>query len=1130
MPGHWPRVAAWLALPRPALLCSVLLSLGLASAIKAFAADNPADLEFFEQKIRPILVDNCYQCHGQVTTKVKGGLFLTSRDGLRKGGESGPAIVPGDPEASLLIKAVRYGDEKLQMPPKNKRLSADKVADLVAWVKMGAPDPRVSASPLAGANTIPERAKAHWAFQPIREPARPAVHNSAWISTPVDNFILAKLEAAQLTPSPRADARTLIRRAYFDLTGLPPKPEEVAAFVADSSPEAFARVVDHLLASPQYGERWGRHWLDVARYADTKGYVFEEERRYPYSYTYRDYVINAFNQDLPYDQFLKQQIAADLLPLGEDKQPLAALGFLTLGRRFINNIHDIIDDRIDVVCRGTMGLTMACARCHDHKYDPMSTRDYYGLYGIFSSSMEPEEEPLLGTKPEAKLYIEYLAEHNKRTEERKKFIADKEAMVAADLRHKIGDYLLTAHEALVIHDAGKIEGVARKNKLDPDVVRRWMANLETWEKQTNPIFAAWYAFAKLPEKEFAPQAAELAKQVATGTNFAAPLNPLVAKAFSGPAPADLKEVATRYGKLFVETDELWLHAQEGTNKPTALPDPAAESLRQVLYGPDAPPNIPRDQLSRIFDVPTSQKVRELQRKIIELDATHLGAPPRAMAMQDRPNPGNVHVFLRGSPDNQGPEAPRAFPEFLSATNRQPFKQGSGRLELAEAITSRDNPLTARVFANRVWMHHFGASLVTTPSDFGLRAEAPAQLELLDFLAARFMADGWSVKQLHRLLLLSSAYQQSCGDNPEAQRVDPGNQLFWRMNRQRLEFEAMRDTLLSVAGNLDLKPGGHAVNIIEEPTVPRRTVYGYIDRQNLPGLLRSFDFASPDTSNPRRFYTTVPQQALFLMNSPFVIQQSRSLMERPELKAAGLGEEERIRKIYQLAFQREPTPTELQFGKEFLAAPPPPALGGNPSSWLYGYGGFDTNTQRVAKFRKLPHFTGSAFQGGSTLPDPKLGWVMVNNGGGHPGNDQEHAAIRRWVAPRAGTITISGTLSHPAAAGDGVRGRIVASGSGLLGEWLVKESHAETRVEKVTVAEGDKIDFVTDCRENENSDSFNWAPTIRFVADGHAAAAQKMEWNAAEEFGVMDPPRPQPLDRWQKYAQVLLLTNELVFVD
>jgi cytochrome c553 len=395
----------------------IWLALGLAPllAVAAVSTDR-AGIEFFEKHVRPVLADHCYNCHSPGAEKgVKGGLLLDTRDGLLKGGDNGPAIVAGDPEKSLLIKAVRYHDENLQMPPKGKKLSDQQIEDLVAWVKMGAPDPRTGAAQGVKSKT---QSRDHWAFKPVKEPPPPAIKNRKLVQTPVDQFVLAKLEAKGLSLSPRADKRTLIRRVSYDLTGLPPTPEETLAFDADKAPDAFARLVDRLLASPRYGERWGRYWLDIARYADTKGYVFEEERRYPYSYTYRDWVVRAFNEDLPYDQFLIQQIAADLLPLGDDKRPLAALGFLTLGRRFLNNQPDIIDDRIDVVTRGTMGLTVACARCHDHKFDPVPTKDYYSLYGVFASSHEPSEQPLLGSASMQKEYPEYLAERKRRQRSR----------------------------------------------------------------------------------------------------------------------------------------------------------------------------------------------------------------------------------------------------------------------------------------------------------------------------------------------------------------------------------------------------------------------------------------------------------------------------------------------------------------------------------------------------------------------------------------------------------------------------------------------------------------------------------------------------------------------------------------
>ncbi|HAM72731.1 MAG TPA: hypothetical protein DCM86_13905, partial [Verrucomicrobiales bacterium] len=392
----------------PAGLLMLLLSTPLRGA------DERAGMEFFEKHVRPVLVEQCYKCHSSQAEKgVKGGLNLETREGLLKGGENGPAVVPGDVERSLLIKAVRYTDENLQMPPKNRKLGSEEIQNLEAWVRMGAPDPR-SSQGLAKKEPSLDAAHRHWAYQPVREPALPKVKNKSQVRTPVDAFLLASLEPKGLRLSPEADRRTLIRRVSFDLTGLPPGEAEVAAFLADRSPDAYEKLVDRLLASPRYGERWGRYWLDIARYADTKGYVFEEERRYPYSYTYRDYVIRAFNQDLPYDRFLEEQLAADLLPLGDDKRPLAAMGFLTLGRRFLNNPHDIIDDRLDVICRGIMGLTIGCARCHDHKFDPILQTDYYRLQAFFANTAARDDVPLASVE-ELALHRERLAEWEGKT-------------------------------------------------------------------------------------------------------------------------------------------------------------------------------------------------------------------------------------------------------------------------------------------------------------------------------------------------------------------------------------------------------------------------------------------------------------------------------------------------------------------------------------------------------------------------------------------------------------------------------------------------------------------------------------------------------------------------------------------
>ena len=892
------------------------------SDVPAPGVDAPG-IEFFEKKIRPLLADKCYQCHSAEAEKVKGGLVLDTKESLLKGGDTGPALVAGDPEKSLLIKAVRYTDENLQMPPKGKKLSPEQIADLVAWVKMGAPDPRSGQAPIAKFESSSSR---HWAFQPIRQPPFPAVKNARWVSTGMDRFILARLEAQNLEPSAPADKRTLMRRASFDLTGLPPTPEEVDDFLGDHSAEAFVRVVDRLLASRYYGERWGRYWLDVARYADTKGYVFEEERRYPYSYTYRDYVIRALNEDLPFDQFVIQQLAADLLPLGEDKRPLAALGFLTLGRRFLNNEPDIIDDRIDVVTRGTMGLTVSCARCHDHKFDPIPTKDYYSLYGVFASCSEQADKPLLGSAALSPSYPDYLAQKKQREEELRSYRTGQEGEVLTRVRSEVGDYLLAVHDARKLEDRGRKESLVRERKLDPALAQRWQERLEARNQTNDAVFAPWFQFSHLGETNFSDRAKAATEEI--GGQSGKALNPAVVKLFSAqPSPATLKEVAARYNQLFAGVNKEWMEAVAKTDLPVAdrglnsrtngFAEIAKEALRQIIYGPDSPVvSLSEGEISRLFPTPVSQRLRALQRKVDELDATHPGAPPRAMVLVDNPTPHNPRVFVRGNPNNPGPEVPRQFLELVEGPRRQPFTQGSGRLELARSIVSPSNPLTARVIANRIWMHHFVTPLVRTPSDFGVRSDPPSHPELLDYLAASLMEEGWSLKKLHRLMMLSSTYQQSSEDQPLSAQADPGNQLFWKMNRRRLDFEGLRDTLLSVSGRLNLATGGRAEDITIEPFSTRRTVYGFIERQNLPGLFRTFDFASPDTTSPQRFSTTVPQQALFLMNSPFVVQQAKSLLERPEVKAMG-SEAEKLRKMFQIAYQRWPDPDEIKLIQQFI---------------------------------------------------------------------------------------------------------------------------------------------------------------------------------------------------------------------
>jgi hypothetical protein len=662
--------------------------------------------------------------------------------------------------------------------------------------------------------------------------------------------------------------------------------------------------------------------LDVARYADTKGYLpGGVERRYPFSYTYRDYVIRAFNDDKPYDQFLIEQIAADKLAFGEDKRALAALGFLTLGRRFLNNQNDIIDDRIDVVTRGTLGLTVACARCHDHKFDPIPTKDYYALHGVFASSEEPAEWPLLQPINDSPDYQDFLKQKAKIDAEIPPFKEREVAKFIAELRKHVGDYLLGAHEASTLSDSAKFEPFAGERKLNPTILRRWMKELETRSQKPDPVFAPWFSLSSLGPASFAANASS---SLAKFGNDPSSGNPVVVHALLEAHIDFLAAAAKVYTELFKSVEEEWQAALALTNKenrnlPVALPNADREALRQVLYAEGSAVNLPQAEAETILSRQLREGTEPFRNRIEALNWTHPGAPRRAMALIDRAGPVNSHVLLRGNPGNPGEEVPR---HFLAVLGGRTFDStnGSGRLELARAIASPTNPLTARVYVNRVWLHHFGQGLVDTPGDFGLRTEKPVQQDLLDYLSACFVQSGWSTKALHRLIVLSSTYRQSSDAQPATLKTDPENRLLSRMNRQRLDFEALRDTLLAVSGKMDLALGGLPEDLENEPFSHRRTVYGLIDRQNLPGLFRTFDFANPDTSNQVRFHTTVPQQALFLMNSPFVIEQARALAQRAEAAAAP-GPEARIAFLYRLVYQRPISDSEIRVVEGFLATQP-----------------------------------------------------------------------------------------------------------------------------------------------------------------------------------------------------------------
>jgi Protein of unknown function (DUF1553)/Protein of unknown function (DUF1549) len=959
----------------------------------------------------------------------------------------------------------------------------------------------------------PLDAHKHWAFQPPREVALPAVIKAAWPVTGVDFFVLAKLEEAKVAPPVPADPRTLIRRMAFDITGLPPTHEEAEAFAreyAGDSRAAVAALADRLLASPRYGEKWGRHWLDIARFSDTKGYVYgREERRFVHAPAYRDWVIRAFNEDMPYDRFLQLQLAADqLVPSGSPD--LAAMGFVTGGRRFLGVTHDIIDDRIDVITRGTLALTVSCARCHDHKFDPISIEDYYSLYGVFRGG--DDRLAALAPLPDDK----ELA--TKRSNLSGK-LAQRRGEENSRLRARVGDYLAAQLEMKNYPEEG-FDQLLSAGDVIPFSVRRWRDFLHATKSPPNPIFAPWHVLVELknvPEPEFEAAAAKaLAPVLADGK-----LNAIIKAEFSKPVPS-LREAAARYGRVFNAVDEEWkaMVADATRTKvppPARMRDDSGEQLRQFLHDPRSPTVVPdTGMVNTEFFFPTTvceelwKLEGEVDRRLIALGVPH------ALILSDRSEQTNPRVFKRGSPSRLGDEVPRQFLEILSRPRAVPFKNGSGRLELARAIATPENPLTARVMVNRIWQHHFGEGLVKTPSDFGLRSEPPSNPDLLDWLARRFIADGWSVKKMHRLIVTSAAYSVAADVNP---RADQSARTLTSAATRRLDFEQLRDAMLAVTGELDPTMGGMPAGVLDAGN-KRRTVYSFVDRQFMPGVLRTFDFANPDIHVATRHETTVPQQALFFLNGPFAADRAKALAAR----FAPAAPEQRVQLMYRALFQRDATAKETGSALKFIAAAGT-GIAAEPEKpretpWRYGVGEYDEATKRVKNFTPLAHFTGTAWQGAAQFPGGATAWAQLTAEGGHPGNIRAHAVVRRWVAPGDATVSITGTLNHEPGEGDGIRAFIISSRHGLLKSTTLHHAKAEMAAAIVEVKAGDTLDFVADIGGTLAYDQFLWSPVV-------TAAGAK--WDAGKDF-TGPAPAMNTLAPWEQFAQVLLLSNEFAFVD
>jgi hypothetical protein len=796
---------------------------------------DPGAVDFFEKKIRPVLVETCYECHSaqaKADGKLKGGLLLDSRQAAQAGGDSGPSVVPRKLDESLIIEAIRYGEDSYQMPPAGK-LPDKVIADFEKWISMGAPDPRNAPAAATPRKKIDwDLARQHWSLQPPEQSPAPGVKEPEWIQQPIDAFILVKLEGAGLRHAKRAQRQTLLRRACFDLTGLPPTIEQFDEFLDDASPDAFAKLIDRLLDSPGYGERWARHWLDVARYSEDNTNMGPHNGPYPHAWRYRDWVVQALNNDVPYDDFIVRQLATDFLP-ETGPEDHAALGFqglapsyhkeVALARLVLENRYaDEWEDRVDAIGRGLLGLTLACARCHDHKYDPVTVEDYYSLASIFASCRQT-------TRP---------------------VISEEEVAKTQPARDK---------------------------------VKQLEAEVAEWAKQI---------------KELPKEIAGLEKQIKEHSAETAAGAESPAEPATEPAPE--KFDPDKAQQRIDEAKKLIEQAKAGTPKTKA-------EIVELKKTPG-------------FEVPVANALTEEQVRVEEINKDR-------MKIVYYPNkPRDLNIFIRGDAGRLGAPVQRGFLRILSPEKNEPYTNGSGRLELARAITSRDNPLTARVIVNRVWMHHFGIGLVDSPSNFGITGSTPSHPKLLDDLAVHFMDNGWSLKWLHREIMLSSTYQQSSVPVPtsaeQLKAADPDNRLLSHFNRQRLNAEAFRDSVLAVSGQLDTNAGGPSGDA-DKADFKRRTLYAAVSRHKLSDTLQTFDFPDPAIHCARRADTTTPLQQMFVLNSPFMREQAMALADRVK-KNGSVTVEQQVQFAHRLLFARDASDTELAIAREFLPDDSPAA--------------------------------------------------------------------------------------------------------------------------------------------------------------------------------------------------------------
>lgn len=1075
----------------------------------AAAADAPVfppeQIEFFEKEVRPVLAENCYDCHG--SHKHENGLRVDLRSALLKGSDYGKVVEPGNAAASKLIKAISHAPGVEAMPKKGDKLKLAQIAALEKWVQMGLPWPAEKAV----AHEQPDW-KSHWAYLPIaRQPG-----------ASIDGLVGGKLKAAGLDFAPQADPATICRRIHVTLTGLQPSFEEVQQFIKE--PNA-TKLITRLLASQTYGQRWARHWLDVARYADTDGYqVAGRNINYPYAYTYRDWVVKSLNEDLPYDQFLMHQLAADRLHPNEPTHPsLAALGFLNVGDKFISDRLLQIDDRIDVVTRGMLGLTVGCARCHNHKYDPIPSQDYYALYSVFNSTEQPEQRdlPVIGKPADAAAFKDYeakVAEIAKKELDFKKEVYD-------EIRkpENLASYLAFAQEVVGIQDRKELLGRSGQLKLRDNVAEQWGKFLkqQALTAKPHPVMLAWKEFAGIRGAEFAAKAPAI---LASLTKPESGLNAVARNELSKrPAPKNFEDITKMYADIFLTC----LDGKEPDNADW-------REVRGLLSAPPSPMSVPVEQANLFFTRKDLDKVTKFGNERVKLESEHPGAPPRAMVTLDKAKPSDVRVFMRGNPARQGDPAPRAW---LTMFGGEKFTDGSGRLELAKKIASKDNPLTARVIANRVWFLHFGKPLVSQTSDFGVQTPKPVQSDLLDYLAAYLMDNGWSLKKLHQLILSSRTWQQSSEVSPDKNLKDADNELLSRFNRQRLDFEAMRDALLQASADLDLGiSGGRALPHADPMADARRSVFLLVNRYDQPTVPAMFDFANPDGHSPMRYVTTVPQQALFLMNSPFMVKRASKAAEKTPVQGSSI-DSQAIASLYHRVLRRDPRPEEVELAQRFVQDSEQLRRRSTAFVWHYGYAKVEKDAagkHQLGAFKAFTHFGSTAqtknrWYPTDTFPDKEFGHIFLAGNGGHPGRD--FASVLQWTSPfEKERLRLSGVLKRTSPKGNGIRGMIVSSRQGVLVNHLLKPVDSLDLTAEIEVTQGETLSFVVDSEASTDSDGYSWTPKIeRMNADGTRATITKADTDFCGPDG-WPINRSKPQSPLSQLAQVLMMSNEFQFMD